>query len=377
MKKLLFLVIVLFLTVFSASAQEKQKSWVVRTVTNLIHSLTAPSKRYDSTYVYQNPLKWMVGLEGEVLRVGASLNSDLKITDLRDDSPSIEMGTMKIGMRNDPYQKLGLAVGFGGISLGYGLHLGNKNDKRNSVFSLGTTSAFWGARVRYTKFYQYPEGKLVLGDYVTDLDSNYKGLMRNLALDGCYAFNRKRFVYSAAYGGRALQRRSAGSFLVTAKYTQGDFSFDPEDNLRARLNNLQRYSFLQFSAGGGYSYNLVLFHRNPANSSTVSGLRNFTLNATAMARLSFFNRVFTEQGTGNNLEKVRYKGYPGIDPVLQGGMSYTFGRCCLLASVEYNRLGFQGVETEVSSEQNTLRSEVKTKGVFYDFTAQGKFRVRF
>ena len=377
MKKLLFLFIVLSLTAFSASAQEKQKSWVARTATNLIHSLTAPSKRYDSTYVYQNPLRWMVGLEGEVLRVGASLTSDLKITDLRDDTPSIENGTMKIGMRNDPYQKLGLSVGFGGFSLGYGLHLGSKNDKRNSVFSLGTTSAFWGARVRYTKFYQYPEGKLVLGGDVIDLDSDYKGLMRNLALDGCYAFNRKRFVYSAAYGGRALQRRSAGSFLVTAKYTQGDFSFDPEDNLRSRLNNLQRYSFLQFSAGGGYSYNLVLFHRNPANHSSVSGLQNLTFNATAMARLSLLNRVYTEQGVGNNVEKVRYKGYPGIDPVLQGGLSYTFGRCSLLASVEYNRLGFQSVETEVTSEHNTLRSEVQTKGVFYDFTAQGKFRVRF
>ena len=377
MKKLLFLVIVLFLTAFNASAQENQKPWLVRTVTNLLNSLTAPSKKYDSTYVYQCPLKWMVGVEGEVLRVGATLHSSLVVTDLRGDSPSIRNGTLNLGMRNDPYQKLGIAAGYGGLSLGYGLHLGNKNDKRNSVFSLGTTSSFWGARVRYTKFYQYPEGRLELGDEIYDLNSDYKGLMRNLALDGSYAFNRKRFVYSAAYGGRVLQRRSAGSWLVTAKYSQGDFSLDPDDDVRISLNNLQRYSFLDFSAGGGYSFNWVLFHRDPANPPSVNGLRNLTFNATAMARLSLLNNVYTEQDTAGKIDRVRYRGQLAVSPVLQSGLSYTFGRCSILASVEYNRLGFQGAETELSSENNTRRTRVRTQGVFFDFTAQGKFRVRF
>ena len=377
MKKSLLLVIVLFLSAFSASAQEEQKPWLIRTVTNLLNSLTAPSKKYDSTYVYQSPLKWMVGVEGEVLRVGSSLHSSLTVTDLGDDSPSIRNGTLNLGMRNDPYQKLGLAVGYGGLSLGYGLHLGNKNDKRNSVFSLGTTSSFWGARVRYTKFYQYPEGRLEIGDEIYDLNSNYKGLMRNLALDGSYAFNRKRFVYSAAYGGRVLQRRSAGSWLVTAKYAQGDFSLDPDDDVRISLNNLQRYSFIDFSAGGGYSFNWVLFHRDPANPPSVNGLRNLTFNATAMARLSLLNNVYTEQDTGGKIDRVRYRGQLAISPVLQSGLSYTFGRCSILASVEYNRLGFQGAETEVSSENNTLRTKIRTQGIFFDFTAQGKVRVRF
>lgn len=377
MKKLLFPVIVLSLTAFTAAAQEEQKPWLVRTVTNLLNSLTAPGKKYDSTYVYQSPFKWMVGLEGEVLRVGSSLHSNLTVTDLRGETPSTRNGTMDIGLRNDPYQKLGLAVGYGGLSLGYGLHLGNKNDKRNSVFSLGTTSSFWGARVRYTKFYQYPEGKLVLGNDVLDLNSNYKGQMRNLSLDGTYAFNRKRFVYSAAYGGRVLQRRSAGSWLITAKYAQGDFALDPEDGLSARLNNLNRYSFLDFSAGGGYSFNWVLFHRDPSPSSNAAGLRNLTFNATAMGRLSLLNNVYTTQGAGGKTEKVRYMGQLAISPVLMSGMSYTFGRWSILASVEYNRLGFHGGETEVFSERDFLRSNVRTQGVFFDFTAQGKVRVRF
>ena len=375
MKKLPFFVIVLSLTTITASAQEKP--WLVRTVTNLFTGLTAPGKKYDTAYVYQIPLKWMVGEEGEVLRVGADLHSNLSVTDLRGDTPSIRKGTMDIGMRNDLYRKLGISAGFGGLSLGYGLQVGKKGDRRNSVFSLGTTSSFWGARVRYTKFYQYPEGTLVYGDDVIDLDSNDKGQMRNLSLDGCYAFDRKRFVYSAAYGGRALQRRSAGSFLVTAKYSQGDFALDPADGLRIRLNNLQRYSNLQFSAGGGYSYNLVLFHRNPTHPSTTAGLRNLTVNGTAMCRLSLVNIIWTEQETGERIERVRFTGLPSLAPVLQGGMCYTFGRCSILASVDYNRLGFQGAETEVSSEQNTLRTKVSTEGVFYDFTAQGKVQVRF
>jgi len=305
------------------------------------------------------------------------LHSTLSVTDLRDDTPSIEDGTLELGMRNNPYQKLGLSVGFGGLSLGYGLHLGSKNDKRNTVFSLGTTSSFWGARVRYTKFHEYPAGWLDFEDEIIGLNSGYKGQMRNLTLDGCYAFNRKRFVYSAAYGGRALQRRSAGSFLVALKYTQGDFSLDPEDDIRLHLNNLQRYSFLQVSAGGGYSFNWVLLHRNPTNSSSVAGLRNLTVNGTAMCHLSLYNHVHTEQETAGRVDKVRFKGQPAIFPALQGGLCYTMGRCSFLASVEYNRLGFQGAETEVSSDNNAFRTNVRTKGVFDDFTAQGKFRVRF
>ena len=70
-------------------------------------------------------------------------------------------------------------------------------------------------------------------------------------------------------------------------------------------------------------------------------------------------------------------GEPALSPALQAGLGYTFGRCCFLASVEYDRFGFQGIETNVASEHNTLRTKVRTQGVFNDLTVQGKVQVRF
>ena len=107
------------------------------------------------------------------------------------------------------------------------------------------------------------------------------------------------------------------------------------------------------------------------------GLRNLTLNATALCRLSLLNHIQTEQGAGNRIDKVRYNGQPALSPALQAGPGYTFGRSCFLASVEYDRFGFQGIETNVASEHNTLRTKVRTQGVFNDLTVQGKVQVRF
>ena len=377
MKKLPILASLLLAAGLTASAQENQPSWLVRTGQRLLRMATARNHSFDSTYVFQPTLRWMVGVDSKMVRVGADLHSDLSVTDLRSEPPSILNGTMDIGIHNGPYRKLGLSAGYGSLSAGYGVQLGKKDEKRNTFFDFGLTSASYGARVCFYKIHQYPEGRLELGSDVIDLTSARKGGMRNLSIDGFYAFNRRRFVYTAAYKGRILQRRSAGSWLVAAKYTQGDFSLDPADDLWTRLNTLRRYSIQQVSAGGGYSFNWVLLHRDPADPATAAGLRNLTLNATVLCRLSLLNHIQTEQGAGNRVDKVRYNGQPAVSPALQGALSYTFGRCCFLASVEYGRFGFQGVETDVSSENNTLRTKVRTQGVFYDLTVQGKVQVRF
>ena len=377
MKKLPLIASVLLLAALPASAQENGPSWLVRTARNYLQSVTARKKSFDSTYVFQPTLKWMVGVESQMIRVGADLHSAISVTDLRGENPVILDGTMDTGIRNDPYRKLGLAVGYGSLSAGYGVQLGKKDEKRNSYFTLGLNSPSYGARLRYIKVRQQPEGRLEFGDQVLDLNSPFKGEMRNLSVDGFYAFNRRRFVFTAAYNGRILQRRSAGSWLVAAKYLQGDFSLDPKDDIWAGLNHLQRYSTRQISAGGGYSFNWVLLHQDPADPSTAGGLRNLTFNATALCRLSFLNHIQTEQNLGSWMETVRYNGQPALSPVVKGGVCYTWGRLNFLAAIEYDYFGFQGARTEDLAENNYLRTKVSTQGVFYDLTVEGKVRVRF
>lgn len=378
MKRKILLIPVLLMAALRAEAQEAQPSWLARMGLDYLHSLTAPKKSLDSVYVFQPTLKWTVSVESEILRIGADLHSTFSVTDLTGDNPSITQGTLDTGMKNLPYRKVGLAGGYGSLRLGFGVQLGKKSGKKNTYLSFGMTNPSYGARARYYKIHPYPEGTLVYGDGApVSLASEIPGEMRTLALDAFYAFNRHRFVYTAVYDGRILQRRSAGSWLVAAKYLQGDVSLGENDPLWARLNNQERYSTRQFSLGGGYSFNWVLFHQDPTEPSTASGLRNLTLNATLQCRLSFLNHVQTVQAAAAGGKTVRYTGQPALAPAAQGGLCYSLGRCCFCASVEYDYFGFQGIETDASAENDHLRTRVRTEGTFYNLTVQGKVSVRF
>jgi len=360
----------------TAGAQEKSR--IKALGEKALASLTAPDKSLDSTYVYQSKFKWVVGTEGQTIHLAADLHSDITIHDFVGDHADIITGTMDTGLQNQPYWKWGLSAGYGSAHFGYGVQLGKKRSDRNSYFSFGLNSSFYGARIQYYKIHQYPVGTLALdGLSPVNLASDYMGEMRNLTLDAFYAFNRHKFVYNAVYSGRSLQRRSAGSWLISGKYLQGDFSLDDKDPIWEQLKNLQRYSTQQVSLGGGYSFNWVLLHRDPGDPKTAEGLRNLTVNATVTPMFSFYNHIQTEQNTPNGISKVRYQGQPAFSPTLQGGLCYTGGRVNVIVKAEYERFGFQGVETEVSEEKDHLRTKVKTSGVFYGLTFEATVNVRF
>lgn len=372
---------VLVLTLFlglAATAGAQEKSRLKALGEKALALLTAPNKSLDSTFVLQPTLQWVVGTEGKTVHLGADLSSDITIHDFVGENAEIIKGTMKTGLQNHPYWKWGVSAGYGSIRLGYGFQLGKKQGDRSSYLTFGLNGSSYGARIQYYKIHQYPGGTLTLEGFPpVDLDSDYMGLMRNLILDAFYAFNRHKFVYNAAYGGRALQRRSAGSWLVSTKYLQGDFSLDEDDPIWEQLKDLQRYATQQFSLGGGYSFNWVLLHRDPYDPHTVAGLRNLTFNATVIPMLSFYNHIQTEQHTPDGLVKVRFQGQPAIAPSFRGGICYTGGRVDVILKADYDRFSFQGIETEVSEEKDHLRTKVKTSGVFYDLTVEAAVNVRF
>jgi hypothetical protein len=378
MTKNFILVLVLGGVALAAPAQEKRPSWFVQAFHTANRLVTAPKKSLNPDYVYQSPLQWEIAAEGKTIGLRADLHSDFVINDLTGDKAEIVEGSLDTGLKNQPYWKLGLAAGYGSLRLGYGIDLAKKKDSQNRYFSLGTNSSFYGAEIQYYKIHQSPTGTLFIeGLPPVDLSSDLPGEMRNLSLEGYYAFNRHKFVFNAAYSGRNLQRRSAGSAVVIAKYLQGDFSIDEDDTIWNDLGDLQRYTTQQISVGGGYSFNWVLFHRDPTDPKTEIGLRNLTVNATALPMLSFFNHIQTEQETDDGLVQVRYNGRPAFSPTLRGALCYTGGRIRAIAGVYYDFFGFRGVETTTSEQQGKLRTEVKTNGTFSDLTVAAKVSVRF
>ena len=378
MTKNFILVLVLGGVALAAPAQEKRSSWFVQAFNTANRWVTAPKKSLHPDYVYQSPLQWEIAAEGKTIGLRADLHSDFVITDLTGDKEEIVEGSLDTGLQNQPYWKLGLAAGYGSLRLGYGIDLAKKKGSKNRYFSLGTNSSFYGAEIQYYKIHQNPTGTLFIeGLSPVDLSSDLPGEMRIFSLDGYYAFNRHKFVFNAAYSGRNLQRRSAGSAVVIAKYLQGDFSVNENDTIWNDLGDLQRYTTQQISVGGGYSFNWVLLHRDPSDPKTEVGLRNLTVNATALPMLSFFNHIQTEQETDDGIVRIRYNGRPAFSPMLRGSLCYTGGRIRALVGIYYDYFGFQGIETTTSERQGKLRTEVKTNGTFSDLTVAAKVSVRF
>ena len=377
MKKILLPLLLLTGAALTAGAQEKPTllHWAETTLLRM----TSPKRSLDSAYVLQPRLKWMVAADGNTIHTGVDLHSDITVSDFRTDVASITKGTMDIGMANSLYKKAGLSVGYGGLSLGYGIELGKHSPERNTYFSFGGTGSFYGYQIQYYKTHQYVSGSLSMeGTDPVALSSAHPGEMRNISLNGFYAFNRHKFVFGSAYTGRLLQRRSAGSWLVTAKYMQGDFSVDPEDvAFTGRLNGLHRYSTQQFSLGGGYSFNWVLFHREPHDDDNWKGLSNLTLNATLLPMISFLNNIRTEQGDGNDAQRIRYSGQPTLTPAARGALCYAWNRYFVTLQATYGRFSFHGADTDVEQENGHLRIRIRTQGVFYDLSAKLQLGVRF
>ena len=132
------------------------------------------------------------------------------------------------------------------------------------------------------------------------------------------------------------------------------------------------------SAGAGYSYNWVPFHRQPDDLRTGRGLRNLTLNGTVLPMLAFYNyiRAFTYE---NGAEKaaVRFNGYPGLVLGVRAGLCFSWDRFYLTARFAYSRYGYHGAKYTTFTDSGRLRTDIGTRGVFYDLSGQALFGVRF
>ena len=376
MKRLTLLASILLLATLSVGAQEKQPSWLVRTVGGILKSVRTPKAHYDSTYVFQTKLVWTLALEAERLRPYADLSTDFTAYVPVLNEILMRKGKLDVGLLEPPCYKVGVAAGYGTWRLGYGLKLGMKEGTKDSYFGLGLNSAAYGGQIRYYKLHPNPTGTLVYdsGDPV-NLTSNLPGELKVLSVDAFYAFNRHRFVNNAAYTGRHLQRRSVGSWIVTAKYLQGDFSLNPDDPITARILGDYRFSTRQLSLGGGYGFNWVLFHRDPTDDKN-GGLRNLTLNATALPMVSFLNLVRAGEVKDGGID-AKYENKPTFTPFVRGAVCYSLDRWSVSVESFFGHYGFQGSETVADIPSSDRDAHVKTSGAFHDFTVKAKLNLHF
>lgn len=345
--------------------------------------LDSVGKAYDTTYVYQLRTPWTVALDADLIWTGMETRSD--ITPL---SAGGIPATHRSGhLRDNRFQKYGGGLTFGSFQLVYTAELGARSEVRNRYTHIAFAPPRFGVSLQYYTIHDYLDGTVSGGTYPSPeaFSSQYPGEMRNLVADAFYLFNPRHFAYSAILGRNVVQRRSGGSFLVRAAYSQGEFRYDLRDALvRGSRDHVGRYRNGDFSLGAGYSYNWVPLHRAPQDRG-VKGLRNLTLNATFVPGLSVYNHLHAtvydfsdpQQVTEGKTIREHVFGLPGINLSARAGASFSWDRFILCSIVTYDRSAFRGIDSVNIDEVTRLRYETRTGGSFFSVTARIQFSVRF
>ena len=377
MKRLL-IIIAFFLGVSSLQAQE-------RTFWHKVNYFLTKPAVVDTTRIYQPKPCFSLGLfstgQKAVFNTNVKFNIDI-------DGQSVP-GLSTYRLSENLCKKVGLEVGYGNISLGYGFEVGHKSAWKKSAFAFNIIGKSWGIRFNYFKITNPFTSELTLGNegdslYIHDeIVSKESAILRDFAIDGYYVFNNKRFAYPAAYKIGLVQRHTAGSWMLTARYMQGRLFNSPEAAWDS-YNLLDCFSTMQASIGGGYSVNFVLWHKDPVGPRDEK-LRNLTINLTAMPVITLVNYLTTtsyeydDEGnySGEKISKIWC--YPMPNYIGSAAISLTFGRIYFSAQFTYNWFYFRSNDTFVIKKMDLpdYVDDLTFQGSFRDWTVKGLLVYRF
>lgn len=298
-------------------------------------------------------------------------------------------GISKYRLSESFCDKVGLEVGYGNVSLGYGLEVGHKSAWKKSAFAFNVVGKSWGVHLNYSKITNPFTSGLTLGNegdslYIHDeFTSKESASLRSFTIDGYYVFNNKRFAFPAAYKMGLVQRRTAGSWMLTARYMQGRLYNSPEVAWDS-YNLLDCFSTIQASIGGGYSVNFVLWHRDPVGPRDEK-LRNLTLNLTAMPVITMVNYLKTtsyeydEEGNCNGEKVANIWCYPMPNYIGSAAISLTLGRIYFSTQFTYNWFYFRSSDAFNAKKLDLpdYVDDLSYSGSFRDWMVKGLLVYRF
>lgn len=188
---------------------------------------------------------------------------------------SIDDPNQSSSLRYSPNKQLNIGFGFmyKWIGIGIGLNLGFVNNDDDLYGK--TTRMDWQTNLYLKKmvidFYlQLYQGFYLENpeDIFPDWNKDYEPYIRPdittaaFGLSGLYIINNKRFSYKSAFFQSAIQKKSAGSFLIGGNFMmQGltaDSSIFPVNSTFAHLPNVVQNNGLYFGALGAYAYNFII-----------------------------------------------------------------------------------------------------------------------
>lgn len=340
----------------------------------------------DTTRIYQPEANFTLGL----FTTGQKASFDVDVNfmlDLGNDKKIT--GLTQYNLRENLCQKIGLEVGYGNVSLGYGFEVGTRSAMKKRALAFNILGKSWGLHMNYYRITNPFKSSLTIGaegdtDYFYDeFTSTELAELRSFSIDGYYVFNNKRFAYPAAYKKSMVQRRTAGSWMLAARYMQGSLYNSPEASWLS-YNLLDCYSTLQASLGGGYSANIVLWHKDPVAPKD-KGLRNLTVNLTAMPMITLFNYLrtttyyYNEEGVYSHKKIAKILCYPMPNFIGSAAAGLTLGKFYFSVQFAYNWFYFRSRDAMNSSQVDIpdYVDGIDYHGSFQDWTLKGLFVYKF
>lgn len=365
----------------SVSAQEP-----VSFVRRVIDRFTSPSAKLDSAAIYQPAPRWTFALTGDLRTAGAHQEHRFNFYVAKDGSSVYEEvpAWISSSLAGNLSKGVGVQAGYGRLSMSLSKRF--RGEGAEKLFSFDYLSAGAAVQVQFFNLSHPVEYNLVIGEkghwayYDANGVTDNPGKMRSLIVDAFYALNRRTFAYSAAYKGCIFQRRSSGSWIVGGKLILGEFEIDPSEEIPVLTVNHGRQTSTQVSLGGGYSYNFVPLHRQPY-AERDKGLRNLTVNVTAMPMLTFLNQFAStaygsDAGGKNNVpEKYSLSGYPKLNYVSRVGLGYSYDLFTVNLSASYDSFAYKG--TTSLKYEGISGDGVETSGRFYRWTVALRLGKRF
>ena len=327
----------------------------------------------DSDYIFQPYTGIGVAAGYQLNYNSVKINSLINVT-----NSAVKSMDLNMNMSPRPSHNVSINGGYGPIWFGYSYEIGQSSSKDKS-FDFSFTGKSIILDFVYKDIYVVPSASMAI-------DSEY-ARNRTVMASAIYAFNSKKFSYKAAYDGRqTIQRKSAGSFVVAAKYMYGNTVLDPSEFLLMSISyGIGRYQSHQASIGAGYSFNWVLFHRDAVNRKDFHNFRNLTFNVTAIPLLTLYNQTITDQY--NNPEPYRYSdeikesvsifGHVQPNFTARAGLGFSIYRFYMSLWGTMNTMVFKTSEKYLFTSEGDKVFTMSQNGTYSSYNVRLELKYRF
>lgn len=357
--------------------------------------LTKP-RNVDSSYVYQHHLGFSPSFTSNFSSQSVSMTNVLKKTDIQydeNDNPLLdEYGDVTYfdysfnwvdKMQESLSKRVGLFLGIGRMGLGWGIEVAPDSTQSSQNFQFSFRGNKMGLNIYYLSFEQQVEERqfflpesIALGEGRDTFPGNH---LSRLTVEGYYVLNPRRFAYPPGIAGNMVQLKSAGSWMLAARFHKSNFAVNPDEGFAS-------FGTTQLALGCGYSYTWVPFSRPPRSDG--KGMYTVFINGTLIPMLTLYNYLsidIYDNVPGITTPKEGSFCWPTPNLLANATIGVSWSRFYLGAQLNYNVFHFN-TRNSINSNPFELDddefspyggSTLNVMGVFYEWNVGLKFQVCF